>query len=161
MWKIRLALLLMGISSICFGHLRLFYYDVAPYESVFMYSVFGVCLILMAIIKKRVIRLPIKSAQIIYVDNNKNIIKEGPFLDVYEIKSLEDIFNKNAIMMLDIDEEKHRAEAIRVICKRKKTMLYVLENENEYVKVGKYIFGVKLDNHENTVIQNLLCKYER
>jgi len=125
----------------------------------------GFGLILTAIIMRPVIRSPIKYAQIIYVDKNKNILKEGPKLTEEDVRLVEQVLKKMAFPNLGIDEETHQTEALRIVSKHMKVIVYFLHNELDdeepnYVKVGKYLFSVKLNNEEMQMIKDVLSNYE-
>lgn len=125
----------------------------------------GVGLILTAIIMRPVIRSPVEYAQIIYVDKNKNILGEGPNLEKEDVQIIERVLKKMAFPNLGIDEETHQTSALRIVSKRMKVIVYFLHNEVDdeepnYVKVGKYLFSVKLNNEEMQMIKDVLSKYE-
>lgn len=157
---------LLVISFIIISVAIMFYHETGHLPGrTGIWTVGGVSLVLMAIIIRPVIWLPIKYAQIIYVDVNKTVLGEGPKLTEEDVRIVEQVLKKMAFPYLGIDEEKHQTQALKIVSRNMSVIVYFLQNEpynNEpnYVKVGKYLFAVKLSNEEMQMIKDVLSKYE-
>ena len=81
------------------------------------------------------------------------------------VEIIEHLLNKMAFPNLDIDEEEHQIQALRIVSRHMKVIVCFLHNdlendEHNYVIVGKYLFSIKLTNSETQMIQDVLSKYE-
>ena len=160
----RTGLLLIGFITIAIT--IVFYHETGHLPArTGIWAACGVSLILMTVIIRPIIWSPIKNVHIIYVDKNKNILKEGPKLTEEDVRIVEQVLNKMAFPYLGIDEEIHQTQALRIVSKHMKVIVYFLYNglddeEPNYVKVGKYLFSVKLNNEEMQMIKDVLSNYE-
>lgn len=162
--KERTGLLIGGIILIAFS--SFYCYEIVHLPGkIIGFLLVGAGMIITAIVIRPVIRSPIEYAQIIYVDKNKNILGEGPNLEKEDVQIIERVLKKMAFPNLGIDEETHQTEALRIVSKHMKVIVYFLHNELDdeepnYVKVGKYLFSVKLNNEEMQMIKDVLSNYE-
>lgn len=163
-FKERVGLLIVGVILIAIG--MMFYYETGHFPGrIIVFPLAGVGMVLIAIIIRPVIWPHIKYAQIIYVDKNKNILGEGPKLAEEDVQIIERVLKKLAFPYLGIDEEEHQTQALRIVSRHMKVIVYFLHDEPDndepnYVKVGKYLFSVKLKNREAQMIKDVLSKYE-
>jgi len=163
--KTRATMLILGICMIILPLLKLNIYNnygvfYTTEAGTFGFILIGACTILSALVSRKAVRLPIRQIQVVYVDPNKNIIERGVYLTEEEKNILSPLFNKQASPHLGIDEDEHIETALEITA-RNNVILYFLKEEPQYAKVGKYLFAVKLNEHESEVLYKIIKKYER
>lgn len=163
-FKERVGLLIVGGILIAIG--MMFYYETGHFPGrMLAWTLAGVGVIISAIIIRPVIWPLIKYAQIIYVDKSKAVFGEGPKLTEEDVRIVEQVLKKMAFPYLGIDEEKHQTQSLKIVSRNMSVIVYFLQDETDndepnYVKVGKYLFAVKLNNEEMQMIKEVLSKYE-
>lgn len=159
-FKARATMLILGIGMIVFPLLKLYIHNeygmfYTTEAGTFGYVLLGACIILLSLISRKAVRLPIKQIQIVYVDQNKNIKVRGELLTEKDIEALLPVFNKHASPCLGIDEDEHIETALEITAKNK-VMVYFLKDDPQYAKIGKYLFAIKINEHEADILYGII-----
>ncbi len=129
------------------------------YASILTLLCLGTGMFLSAFISKKVFKRTIERAQIIYINSDGDIIKEGTYVDEADVEKLEGIFRKRADFGFGSEFEFYDM-AFVIYSNKKKTKLYFNKKDLKTVRVSRFFFEIILNPEETFALQNILLKYK-